>query len=177
MNDRCLAAEHCVALTPDGAAVTTQLLCHGCCAMIQSRYDQLPEILRVLNLFKGGLWGESGEAKVSKGKGEAPIPLNVHALDVQQGIAAILHDVGVLRISDLIRQQNGVSRALHISRLWKQADGIIGLSKPWIRRFAACGQCEQRTLGSYSGEDTVRCLTCGNSLSLDEYSAYIVKVK
>ena len=99
-----------MALTADGAAITNQPLCHACVNLLQERYDELPEILRVLPAWKGGMRGESGEAKVSKSKGEPPLPINVGVLDVIDMIREILEDIGSLRISDLARHENCVGR-------------------------------------------------------------------
>lgn len=177
MNDRCLAAERCVAITPDGAAITNQPLCHGCVNEIQDRYDQLPAILPILEMFKGGLWGESGEAKVSKGKSEPPCVLNCHAVDTADAIVEILDDIGTLQISDLMRHENGVSRALRAGWAWKQADGIIGISRAWTRRFSPCSECGNRSLRQFAGDSKIYCSGCGFSQTLEEYSAHIITVR
>lgn len=177
MNDRCAADLQCVALTSDGAAITNQPLCYACVNLLQNRYDELPEILRVLPLFKGGMSGESGEARVSKSKGEPPLPINVGVLDVIDMIREILEDIGSLRISDLARHESGVSRALRVGWAWKQADGIIGISIAWTRRFLPCRECGQRSLGQYAGETKIHCANCGFSQTLEEYSAHIITVR
>lgn len=176
MNDRCLAGDRCVALTPDGPAITSQPLCHGCVNKLQDQYDELPAILEVLPMFKGGLWGTSGEAKVSTGKGEAPSPLNVGCVDAIDLINYLLADIGRLRIADLIRHQDGVARAMLVGSAWKQADSIIGISRKWERRFAKCPECDTRSLGNYTGSDTISCTNCGHRMTLEEYSGQIIGV-
>ena len=166
-----------MALTSDGAAITNQPLCHACVNLLQERYDELPEILRVLPAWKGGMRGESGEAKVSKSKGEPPLPINVGVLDVIDMIQGILEDIGSLRISDLARHENGVGRALRAGWAWKQADRIIGISRARTRRFSPCQECGQRSLGQYAGETKIHCANCGFSQTLEEYSAHIITVR
>lgn len=174
MSDRCSAGDRCVAPTPDGAAITSQPLCHGCVDALQDRYDQLPAILEVLPMFKGGLWGASDQAKVSKGKGEAPSPLNAHCVDVIDMIEAILEDVGSLRVADLVRHEFGISRALKIGRAWKMADGIIGFAPRWERLAAPCDECGQRTLGRLYGTESVNCSNCGHRLTLQDYKSQTI---
>ncbi|QPO16734.1 hypothetical protein SEA_KASHFLOW_130 [Mycobacterium phage KashFlow] len=168
---RCHSGEYCVALTPDGAALTTRMdtLCHGCITRLQEQYDELRVIRKVLEMFKGGLWGQSGEAKVSSSSEPSP-PLNVHALDVINEVEEVLEDVGSLPVADLVRHENGVSRSLRIGKVWCQSDGIIGISRVWSRRFANCPECEQRTLGCYAGSESIECASCNIRLTRDEYS-------
>ena len=176
MNDRCLAGDYCVALTPDGSAITSQPLCHACVDRLQVQYDELPAILDFLPVFKGGMWGVTDEAHVSTGKSEAPTVLNVHCVDVIDLVKWVLEDVGSLRVSDLARHEDGVHRALLIGVAWKQADGIIGISPAWTRRFARCPECDTRSLGTFAGQNTIHCSNCGHTLTLDEYSAHIITV-
>jgi hypothetical protein len=143
---------------------------------LQAQYDELPAILRVLPMFKGGLWGTSDEAKVTKGKGEAPVPLNVHCVDVIDLVAWLLDDIGGLRIADLIRHEHGVARALLVGAAWNQADGIIGISRKQTRRFAKCPGCDTRNLAQYAGSDTIFCTNCDCRMTADEYSAGIIAV-
>lgn len=169
MNERCLAEDRCAALTIDGPAITNQPLCHACVDKLQREYDELPAILEILPMFKGGLWGGSGEAKVSKGKGEAPSPLNVHALDVIDSVAEVLGDVGTLPIADLMRHPFGAGRCLRVGIVYAQADKVIGITHRWEQRFARCGNCGVRALGNLTGSDIIRCSNCGGTTTRGEY--------
>lgn len=170
MQDRCLALDQCAALTIDGSAITSQPLCHSCVDKLQGQYDDLPDILAMLPTFKGGLWGESGQPKVSKSKGEPPSPLNVHVLDVIDLVVDVLYDVDSLRISELMRHDHGVRRCLRVGMAYQQADRIVGVSQRWERHVAKCPKCRLRTLGALTGDEIIRCSTCGHSLTRDQYA-------
>lgn len=168
---RCQSGQRCVASTPDGAAVVHQPgLCHRCIESVQAQYDELPKILSVLEMFKGGLWGTSGEAKVSTGKSVAPCPLNVDALDVELSIGEIRQCIGTMRIVDLANGEDGAYWIGRIRKAYDQADQIIGIDRHWSRRFSPCPGCSQRTLGNWSGEDTIRCESCPTTLTREEYA-------
>lgn len=57
------------------------------------------------------------------------------------------------------RQQlfDGVDRALSVGDVWRRADGVVGLSRQWVARKSPCPRCGLRSLGMWSGEDTVHC--------------------
>lgn len=168
--DRCRSGARCVASTSDGAAITTFPLCFKCVEQIQSQFDTLRAIRYVLPLYKGGLRGQSGEAKVSGGGDIPPCPLRVEVVDLEDSINSILANV-TMRISDLINHEYGVSWAFEIRKQYGIADRIIGISRHWSKRHAPCSECGQRTLGSWAGESNVTCSTCGFVQSLDEYAA------
>ena len=168
--ERCRSGTRCVAATPDGAAITTSPLCFRCVEDVQTRLDELPKILHCIPLYKGGLRGQTGEAKVSGGSDSPPCPLNVAAVDLEDSIRNILANVDT-RVADLIHQENGVEWAFEVRRVYGAADRIIGISRHWSRRHAPCPGCSQRSLGSWSGESSVTCSSCGHSMSLDEYAA------
>lgn len=168
---RCRAGQRCLALTPDGSAITSRpdTLCYACVGRLQEQYDQLPEIREVLPLFKGGLGGVSGEAKVASSR-EAPCPLNVGVVDLVDLIDEIIADIRGLPIADLVRQDDGVRRALKIGKAWKRADGVVGFTRKWTRRIQPCPKCNLRTLGTFAGSDSIQCSSCGEILTRDEYS-------
>ena len=169
--ERCRSGSRCVAATSDGAAITTSPLCFRCVEDVQAKLDELPKILAVLPAWKGGLRGQTGEAKVHGGGDTPACPLRVDVVDLIDDIQLIQSYVGTLRIADLVNQDDGVEWCCAIRKAFGGADRIIGLSRHWSRRFSACPECSQRSLGSYSGEDIVRCSSCGYSMSLDEYAA------
>ena len=172
---RCRSGDACLNKTPDGPAlVARDTLCHACCAELQAKLNELPTIYKVLNLFKGGLWGESGEAKVSSSS-EPPCPLRVEVVDLQTEIRAALKNIQGIRIVDLVNMQDGIPWALEVRKLWSQADRIIGISQHWSRRAAPCDSCGSETLGSWAGEDSVSCFTCGVSMTRTEYSKHCLQ--
>jgi hypothetical protein len=123
----------------------------------------------VLELYKGGIGGASGEAKVS-GTQEPAIPLNLHVLDLISEIEALIHYVHGVPIADVIRWSDGIRRALDIGKVYKKADGVIGLSRKWTRRMSPCPKCQLRTLGSFAGSDSIQCTNCGGVMTRDEYA-------
>lgn len=169
MDQRCLSGQQCVALTEDGPAITYKPLCQRCVDQLQGFLDRLPEAMRVLHLFKGGLWGASGEAKVSTGKGEAPAPLRVAVVDLIDDIGTALHYVDGVRAADFVTQEHGVDWLFEVRKLWKAADKTIGLSPHFSRRLTPCPECGQRTLGSYAGAETITCTSCNYCMDRDQY--------
>lgn len=169
MEQRCRSGQACVAITTDGPAVTYKPLCQRCVDHVQALLDRLPEILNILPAWKGGLRGEIGEAKVSASKFDAPCPLNCHVVDLIDEIRAVLQRVNGVRVNDLITQSDGTIWANEIRRVFKSADKTLGLSRHWARRLTPCPDCGQRTLGSFSGEDLVRCSACHLCIDLDTY--------
>lgn len=168
---RCYSGAKCVAATPDGAAVVHQPgLCHHCIESIQAKYDELPKILSVLKMFKGGLRGDSGEAKVSTGKTVAPCPLNVDVVDLELDIHAIRQCIGPMRIVDLAHGEDGLYWVGRIRKAYEAADRLIGIKQHWSPRFAPCGECGQRSLGNYAGEDTIHCRSCNTTYTREEYA-------
>lgn len=170
MDFRCASGQQCVAQTPDGPALVHRpTLCHKCVAQVQAQYSELPNILLAIPLFKGGLRGQSGEAKVSVSK-DAPAPLNVAVVDLEDSLQAILHRIGDLRIVDLVNQDDGVDWCLHVRRVYAQADRLIGISRHWSRRHLPCDRCSLRSLGSFSGDDFITCSACGAQTPLSDYA-------
>ena len=157
-------------MTSDGPAVTNRPLCHRCCDDLQEKYNRLPQILEALPLFKGGLWGETGEAKVSGGSDVPPCPLNVGVIDLIASIESILRRVGNLRIADLVLQPGGPEWCDELRWAYANSDKTIGFSKRWSRRLTPCPECSLRTLGNFAGEDTIHCSNCGHSMNRDEYN-------
>lgn len=176
MNDyRCASGQRCVALTSSGPAIVHRdTICHRCCQSVQVQLDELPNILSVLPLFKSRLGGESGEAKVRSSK-DAPAPLNVAVVDLDTDIRVILEHVTV-RVVDLASHEDGVWWIGAIRKAYSQADKLIGISRHFSPRFAKCPTCDLRCLGSFAGEDSVHCSSCGEVLTLAEYSSLCIKV-
>ncbi|MBB3752454.1 hypothetical protein FHT44_004966 [Mycolicibacterium sp. BK634] len=203
---RCRVGIHCCAGTPEGAAVTLQpnTICHICVIKLQHQLDQLAgrqpiktgdteatvqKLLR--DSVQLSLVPQGGGAKVSTGKREAPVPLNLHALDVIDELDQVLDLVGGSTIANLIRQGpelvtvrikgnpeqgwiDGVHKAMAVGVVWRKIDSIIGISIAWEQRHAACNGCGRRTLGSYAGADHnhyASCSNCGATFTRDEYGA------
>jgi len=168
---RCYSGARCVAATSDGAAVVHQPgLCYRCIESVQAQFDELPKILSVLPAWKGGMRGESGEAKVSTGKRDAPTPLNLDVVDLEIEIGLISDHVGTLRIVDLSTLDGGLHWIGRIRKAYAAADRVIGIKRHWSQRFAPCPECRQRSLGNWSGEDIIRCTECGSSFTREEYA-------
>ena len=163
----------CVAKTNDGSALTLKpnTLCNSCIASIQDKFDQLPEIQEVLKLFLGGIGGSSAQTKVAAST-EPPVPVNLHCLDVINEIRSVINRAGGVQtqVVNLIRQDDGVNRALHIDKVYRKADNIIGLSRAWNRRLMPCPKCQLQTLGSFAGSDTVTCSNCAAAMTRKEYA-------
>lgn len=170
MESRCRSGQDCVAATPDGPAITNKPLCHPCCEDLQRKYNELPKILKVLPMFKGGLWGEIGEAKVSGSKLAPPCPLRVEVIDLIMSVEGILQRVGNLRIADLALQPGGPEWADEIRWAYGAADKTVGFSRHWARRMTPCPECGLRTLGSWAGEETITCSSCGHGMDRDQYN-------
>lgn len=183
---RCRAGQRCLARTPDGAAVTPgpDTLCHTCVRRLQNQLDELPTIRDALRLYlvRGG---DSAQTKVASSSEPAP-PLNVHVRDLIDEIDDVIDRTDGLTADALTRQPamqfklwrgggwkmdylDGVQRALEIATVWRKADGIIGMTRPWQQRLAKCARCNTRTLGNFVGSDTVTCSSCGGSMTRDEY--------
>lgn len=170
MDQRCRSGQQCVALTEDGPAITYKPLCQRCLDEIQGYVDKLPALLGMLPFWKGGLRGQSGEAKVSTGKGgESPCPLNVGVVDLIDDINTALHHIGGVRAADFVTQEHGVEWLFEVRKLWKAADRTIGLSPHFSRRLTPCPECGQRALGSYAGAETITCTACGHCMDRDGY--------
>ena len=186
LDHHCRSDKHCVARTPDGAAITTKpgTLCHGCVTKLQGQLDELPAIRDALRLYlvRGG---SSAQTKVAFSSTPAT-PLDVGTLDLIDEIDDVIDRTGGLSIADLIRQPeqefilwsrgsrravflDGVQRALDVSRVWRKADGVIGLTRKWQQRLGTCPRCTLRTLGNFAGEDAVTCSSCGGVMTRDEY--------
>ncbi|AYR00029.1 hypothetical protein PBI_NEBKISS_91 [Mycobacterium phage Nebkiss] len=174
---RCRSGPRCVAKTTDGAAlVSRDTLCHQCCSYIQSMLDELPKILHVLPAWKGGIGGESGEAKVSSSKNAPPCPLRVEIVDLECEIRAALRHIKKTRIVDLVNMQDGFYWAFVVRKLYEKADKAIGLTRHWSPRLAPCPGCEQRTLGNWAGNDIINCQSCGTVLPRDEYIKHTLQI-
>lgn len=159
-----------MALTSEGAAITSRPLCTYCVNQIQQRLDQLPDYMLALRSHvRNSIVAQSGGAKVASSK-EAPTPINLHALDLINQIAAILVDWEGVKVVDLITQQDGVPAALHISKVWKRAEDQVGFTAVWERRFGACPRCQLSTLGSFSGSANIQCSNCGGAMTRQEYA-------
>lgn len=176
LDHHCRAGQGCAARTSTGAAITTKpdTLCHGCVQKLQLQLDELPTIRNVLRLYlvRGG---SSAQTKVAFTSEPAP-PLNIHALDLIHEIDDAIASAVV--VADLVRQPNGVERALAIGKAWRKADDVIGISRPWQRRMAPCPKCDLPTLGNFAGSDTVQCSNCGGAMTRTEYERIcIIKSK
>lgn len=151
---------------------------------LQERLARLPAVKGVLRLYLAR-GGSSAQTKVQFSS-EPPAPLNAHILDLIDEIGDVFDRTGGLRVADLIRQPpaefviwsrgtrrliplDGVERALDIRRVWKRADGVIGLSPVWERRIGECPRCALRALGNFAGSEVVTCSGCGGSMSRQEY--------
>lgn len=170
VDHRCRADRRCIASSLEGGAFTVRAntLCHGCIQRLHDEFSQLPDIRLALRLFLGGVGSAAVQSKVSSTPTRSS-PLNVHVLDVIDEVDEIIADIGGTQIADLIRQEDGVDRALRIENVWRKADTIIGLSRAWQQRLAKCPKCNLRTLGSFSGSDSVQCSNCGGVMSRSEY--------
>ena len=142
----------------------------------------------------GGIPGSSsGQAGGgSNSKGSKPT-LNVNTLDLVDEIDDVIDRTAGLDVVDLIRQPavqfklwqggkwrmdylDGVQRALEIRKVWKRADEVIGMSRPWQQRHAPCPNCNVRALGNFAGSDAIQCSHCGHAMTLDDYSELIITV-
>lgn len=189
---RCRGGQRCAARTPDGSAVTfnPDTLCHACVQRLQDQLDQLPIIRDALQIYKGGIGGSSAQTKVASSS-EAQAPLSVHVLDLADEIDDVLDRTDGLSVDALIRQPamqfklwrgggwrmdylDGVQRALEIGIVWRKADDVIGMTRPWQSRLAKCPHCNTRTLGSLA--DTVQCSICGHCMTRQEYEQSCVVV-
>lgn len=188
---RCRAEQRCAALNPDGSAITKKpnTLCHACINKLQEQLDQLPTIRDVLRLYLTHS-GVSAQTKVAFSS-EPAAPLNVSTLDLIDEIDDVIDRTEGMRIADLVRQPpmqfklwrgrgwrmdylDGVQRALEVGKVWKKADDIIGMSRPWQRRMAPCPKCDLPTLGNFAGSDTIQCSNCGGMMTRTEYERICV---
>lgn len=198
MNDevvhRCRSGKRdCVARTPEGAAVTMKpdTLCPSCIGQIQDMLAELPHLAQALRSFLGGsvTAGMGGSKVHSTPTPQAPI--NLSALDMIDEIGDVVDRAGgyKVRIDNLVREPlmgfrvwgrgrpvmkdlDGVDRALQIRRTHGKAVGMTGLSKRvWQKRLMPCPACSLPTLGSWFGEGTVHCTNadCNHAMSRDEY--------
>lgn len=136
--------------------------------------------------------GSPAQTKVASSS-EAQAPLSVHTLDLIDEIEDVLDRTDGLNVDALIRQPamqfklwrgggwkmdylDGVQRALEIAIVWRKADGLIGITKPWQNRLAKCPHCNTRTLGSLSGADVIQCSVCGHCMTRQEYEQGCVVV-
>lgn len=170
----------CVAATPDGPALTTKpdTLCHGCIAQIQERLAQLPHYEAALELFKAkSLVPQGGGTKVG-GSTEPGTPINLHIVDLLNEIDNVLARAGgpSARVSDLIRSPDGVALAIRINQVWKRAEAQVGFAKSWHCRIGKCPRCLLRTLGNFSGSDSIQCSNCGGAMTRAEYERVCIIV-
>lgn len=168
------------------------MLCDTCVRRLQEQLDELPTIRDVLYGLFLTRGGESGEAKVSSSSEPQP-PFNLHTMDLVDEIDEVLDRTDSKSVEALISEPamqfklwrgggwkmdylDGVQRAMEIATVWRKADGIIGITKPWQNRLAKCPHCDTRTLGNLTGSDTIQCSVCGHCMTRDEYEHGCVTV-
>lgn len=191
LGHRCRAAEHCVAKSADGAAITPKpnTVCSGCVRRLQSQLEQLPHLASALESFKAGSLTGTHGSKVNATPTPSA-PLNLTVVDLITDIRRVISRAGgqTVRVSDLIGKPaglftvwrggrcggqflDGVDRALAIGEVWRKADKIVGLSRAWERRRTPCPRCNLPTLGMFVGGESVHCTNaaCSRSYTLSEY--------
>lgn len=129
--------------------------------------------------------GSSAQTKVAFSAGHAT-PVNVSVIDLIDEVDDAIDRAANLLIHDLIRQPlqqfviwthgkrqavdlDGVHRALEVGKVWKKANGVIGMSQPWQQRLAKCPKCNTRSLGNFANSNTITCSVCGGSMTRSEY--------
>lgn len=171
-------------------------LCHGCIEQIQGYLGRLPHLVEALRTaLKRPLGSSLGGGRVSGSK-EPPAPYDVN---VDAEIVAVLEAVfraggWKVQIRDLVSRPvepfdvwrkgamlrnfplSGVERALDLRRIHNRVDQMVGLTRVWMRRQARCPECDLRTLGMWSGDDTIRCTNsdCAAIVSLNDYESLCV---
>lgn len=193
-NHHCRSGEHCVARGSDGeAALTTKphTICTSCLGQLQHQYDELPAIRDALRLYIGEMSTSNHGSKV-KSTPSMTTPLNVAVLDLIDDIEDVLADCGNYRIDNLIHQPSkeskvwrsgrqreelldGVDRALQIRVVFKRADKVIGFSREAVtHRIHPCPKCTRQTMVSVAGTNTVNCISCGATTTMDEYKRIVL---
>lgn len=174
---RCKSGRACTNRTLDGPAATTRPLCEGCIKDIQTRINQLPNYLDILQTLKGYRQTPVGQARVSGGSNEGKTPLNIAVIDLIDDVKRTLTNIGGVAVRDLITQQGGVECALSVRRVHMKAQAICGLDRLWERRRAPCPACGLPTLGGWLGEGRIQCTNgeCATTLSKDEYETYCME--
>jgi hypothetical protein len=189
---RCRAGKHCSAHTDDGPAVTVkrETLCAACCVAIQTQLDELPHLALALRAFRGGSIRMAHTSKVSRTP--APqVPLNITVTDLIDEIGDVIDRTDNLPVRDLILRPaqlfriwvkgkphekwiDGVDRAIDIGRVNDRVRGVVGLHRIRQARAAPCPACNEHTLSSWVGDDTVSCTDeeCGVFMTLDDYDKY-----
>lgn len=168
----------CVAATPDGPALTTKpdTLCDGCISAIQERLGQLPHYRTALESFKAkSLVPQGGGTKVG-GSTEPGTPVNIHVIDLVNELDDVLARVGNSAVSDLVQSADGVALAIRINQAWKRSEAQIGFDRIWLRRIGKCPKCLLRTLGNFSGSDSIQCSNCGGVMTRSEYERICIIV-
>ncbi len=193
LNHHCRSGENCVARGPDEAALTAKpnTLCNPCVAQLQHQYDELPAIRDALRLYIGEMATSNHGSKVQSTPGLST-PLNVAVLDLINDIEAVLTHCGNTRVDNLIHQPSkectvwrsgrqrtelldGVDRALYIRSVFKRADRVIGFSRKAVtHRIHPCPKCTRQTMVSIAGTNTVNCVSCGGTTTMDEYKRIVL---
>lgn len=199
LNHRCRAAAHCVGRVPvigDGetsyvGAITPgpDTLCNACIKRVQTQLEQLPHLNTALRSFLGTSMTAALGSKVNATH-EHSTPINLRTLDLIDEIRDVTSRAGgpTIQVADLVGRPaekfsmvrggklrdvylDGVDRALAIATVWRKADGVVGLSRQWVRRATPCLRCGLQTLGMWSGESSVHCTnsSCAKTFTLDEY--------
>ena len=187
LNHRCRGGDNCVARTTDGAAITSKpdTLCRNCIKRLQVQLEQLPDLRLALRSFLGTSMTAALGSKVNSTK-EHSTPINLRTLDLITEIDVVIARAGgpTIQVEDLVgrpaeqfslrgkvRYLDGVDRALAIAAVWRKADGVVGLSRQWVRRQAPCLRCGLQTLGMWSGESSIHCTNsnCASTFTLDQY--------
>lgn len=133
------------------------------------------------------------ESKVSATHEPAP-PMNVWVADLLDDIDEVIDRADHLDIQALIQQPaelfhvwfkdtyqekylDGVDRALAIRRIHTKVSNAVGFHPVWEKRGAPCPDCNEFSLGGWSGGDLIECVTedCPIRLTLDDYQQYCIE--
>lgn len=191
VESRCRAGRRCVSNHPP--AITHSPLCAYCVNDIQRCVDELPHLLGALAPFKNKSSGSGLELRIRFTK-DPPCPLNVNVVALIDLIQETMDRAGgwgvrVIELmhepayeypvwdgdTQIIRELNGVDRALSIRRIHARVSKIVGLERTKQSRPAPCPHCNGK-LWNWVGESTVQCTHCPDTMTIDAYESYCLEL-
>jgi hypothetical protein len=194
--DRCRGGKWCKGRNADGPAETPAPLCAACCSDIQRCLSELPPLIQALHSFLAHTPKSALQSKVSRTPEPAcPIDPRVDALETEAYDVVDRAGGWNTNVQELMRLPearflvwrgehrelvflDGAKRALDIRRIHSRISAVVGLERRFVKRHAPCPECHLPMLGSWVGEEVVRCTAedCGFVGSLAEYDLYCAEL-
>ncbi len=169
-------------------AFANTMLCGGCTKRLGQQLAELPARLHLVQALHDG---RQTPRRSDRPGGDAPVPVNVDAVDLLNAVPAVLGSWVMLvceerslrgpdtpdRLSSwllgqfdwLVRQPWVDDMADEVNDLTRSAERLCRVDEHRHRLEPPCPSCTARELGRWDGTDQVDCASCGRRWKAEEY--------